>query len=110
MVPQKSPPRERRSCEPVLNRSQSGLKLPFASVHVRMTVLATRPLGLLTVAGAPRTYRATFALSAVLPLPYRSYATPSRGDKSFHLIESVSRKVRSRVGTKYAGPRCSAGK
>src|SRR5262245_17711007 len=110
MVPQKSFPLLRRSCVPVLNKSQSGVKFPFASVHVLVTVLATRPLGLLTVAGAPSTYRPTFALSAVLPSPRRSYATPIRGERSFHLMDSVSGNVRSRVGTKYAGPRVSSGK
>ena len=37
MVPQKSPPVARRSCVPVLSRSQSGRKLLLASVHVRVT-------------------------------------------------------------------------
>ncbi|MNC87953.1 hypothetical protein D3C83_37310 [compost metagenome] len=47
--PQKSPPEARRSCAPRLRRSQSGEKLPFASVHVRVVEVTMSDSGLVAV-------------------------------------------------------------
>ena len=43
--PQLSPPRERRSCASPFSKSQSGVQLPLASVHDRVTLVGTRLLG-----------------------------------------------------------------
>ena len=43
--PQLSPPRDRRSCASPFSKSQSGVKLPLASVHDRVTLVGTRLLG-----------------------------------------------------------------
>src|SRR5262249_5808715 len=69
-----------------LLRSQSGLKLALASAHVRLTLFTDAVIGLFALMSSTAitsTYRPSDALSAVLPLPNRSYDTPSRGFRSF---------------------------
>ena len=85
-APQKSPPLPRRSCaEPGSSKSQSGTKLPLASVQVRVTgggavscdeLPTMRAVGfdaeyVLWLVAASR-YLPTFTFSDVLPLPNRS--------------------------------------
>src|SRR3989442_13194363 len=68
-----------------LDRLQSGAKLPLASDHVRFAVVTIALTGLsarATDVPTDCTYRPSDALSAVLPLPNRSYAAPSRGETS----------------------------
>jgi hypothetical protein len=75
--PQKSPPVARRSCTWRLRRSQSGAKLPFASVQVRLALVETRVSGLsrlpvIELPSAAARYFPRLTLIAVLPLPKRS--------------------------------------
>src|SRR5205809_6393250 len=64
--------------------------LPSRSVHDRLSVCADSGLNVLTsVSGSWPTNLPTLPLSAVLPLPNRSYATPTRGIQSLHLGTSV---------------------
>jgi hypothetical protein len=46
---QKSPPDARKSCVLRFSRSQSGEKLPFASVHVRVVDVTISESGLVAV-------------------------------------------------------------
>ena len=65
-----------------LRRSQSGMKSPSVSVQVRLLLETDVSIGLFILAMAsvcPATYRPTLNLTAVLPLPNKSYETPSRG-------------------------------
>ena len=104
---------------PKISRSQSGRKLPFASFHDRVAVVTTRCAGLspspkITFASLPRsawpaTYLPNEPLSAVLPLPNRSYAMPTRGEMSCHEIPLVGGSVKLRLGTSAAGPICCSG-
>src|SRR5262245_58545303 len=74
---QKSPPDDRKSCTRRLLRSQSGLKLLFASVQVLVTLVVIRDSGLtsdpvIELPSAAARYFPTFTLTAVLPLPNTS--------------------------------------
>src|SRR5262249_9651960 len=76
--------------ESVLNKSQSGTKLLLPSVQVRVALLTMEFAGLFDRSKSsekfpPSSYRPTDALIAVLPLPNRSYAPPSRGWIFFQL-------------------------
>jgi hypothetical protein len=64
------------------NRSQSGWKLRLASVQDRLTVVAMFVTGLLSCALAPSAYLATLTLTAVFPVPKRSYTAPILGVRS----------------------------
>src|SRR6266571_2776739 len=74
--------------------SPSGMKLPFVSVHLRGSLpsAATAPL---TLDIPTPTYRFTLPLSAVLPVPNRSYTRPNRGETSFQLPFSCAGKNRT---------------
>src|SRR6185503_11243080 len=66
-------------------RSQSGTKLALVSAHVRLALFTCWFAGCQSCARlAPTsvTYRPSVAFTAVLPLPNRSYAAPSRGLRS----------------------------
>src|ERR1700674_807739 len=88
IAPQTSPPLARLSCAFVLSRLQSGTKLPFVSVHERVTlnganappVPGIRSVGFalaqLFDTPAPSRYLPRLALIAVLPFPNTSQATP----------------------------------
>ena len=71
---QKSPPLSLRSCVLGFDRSQSGVKLPLASVQDRVTLdPAMREVGIWSPKFEPvivdSRYRPRLALSAVLPSP-----------------------------------------
>src|SRR5215510_6868324 len=75
----------------------SGLKIVKSplSVHVRVSVRPTVVCGLFAAAVAaasPLTYRAAANLTAVLPVPNRSYETPRRGLRSFQFWTSKPAK------------------
>jgi hypothetical protein len=77
ICPQKSPPPARRSCVDPLLRLQSGLKLLFASVHVRVTFVEMRDSGLvcepvIELPSAAARYLPTLTLTAVFPFPNTS--------------------------------------
>src|SRR5262245_38880160 len=73
------------------SQSSKGLKVPLyttpaGAAHERVTLLTLDCTGLTKraiVYASPTTYRPTLALSAVLPLPKRSYEMPNRGSTSF---------------------------
>src|SRR5205814_2190541 len=70
---------------PALVRLQSGTKFPLASDHVRFALVTSAFAGLrdrATEVPTDCTYRPSENLRAVLPLPKRSYAAPSRGEMS----------------------------
>src|SRR3982751_1172640 len=69
LAPQKSPPVARRSCCAILSRSQSTLKLPLASVHVRVALVDRLPTGLPVPAERPLMYLPQCAFTAVFPVP-----------------------------------------
>src|SRR5262245_57387230 len=74
-------------------RLQSGLKLRLLSVHVRAVLVEIAEIGLFARAvtlGSQVTYRPTVPFTAVLPLPNRSYAAPSRGSTSFQFGTSLT--------------------
>src|SRR5262249_52177339 len=85
--PQTSPPVADRSCFSLFARSQSGMKFPLLSVQVRFAEVASRRPGALNRGISVRPVYATYwpiePLTAVLPLPNRSYATPMRGFQFF---------------------------
>src|SRR5438128_9734542 len=71
---------------PKFPRSQSGTKLRLASVHAREAEFTEVLIGFNcceTSTFVFATYRPIDVLSAVRPLPNRSYDTPSRGFTSF---------------------------
>src|SRR5688572_3989499 len=72
-------------CDARFGRSQSTVKSPSASVQVLLAFVVTpRGLPMVNTASA---YLPSVALTAVLPLPNRSYDTPMRGVMSCKLIE-----------------------
>src|SRR5438128_827297 len=81
-----------------LERSQSGMKFPFVSVHLRLALLTAETIGLiksLYPVVTACTYRPTLAFTAVLPVPNRSKATPTRGLMSFQFgVSSIAGKER----------------
>src|ERR1700688_1208739 len=92
----------------------SGTKSPLLSVHDRVAFSAMFAAGFASrvklVRLGPSRYRPMLALSAVLPLPNRSNAPPSRGDTFFQSgALSASGKIALRPGTSGPGPLVSAG-
>src|SRR6478752_236731 len=78
----------------------STVRSRFKSTHARSSVCS--PIGLygeVEFNDSPATYLLTLPLIAVLPLPNRSCATPSRTAQSFQLGRS-SIGVKLRAGTK----------
>src|SRR4051812_27662711 len=76
-----------------LPRLQSGTKLPFASPHDRVVEFTDVLIGFRicdTSTLVFATYRPIDALSAVRPVPKRSYDTPRRGLMSFQFGMSVT--------------------
>src|SRR5437879_6232622 len=70
----------------LLPRLPSRTKFPFVSFHVRAALTACDGIGLLdsgTSVPWPIEYLPHETLTAVLPLPNRSYAAPTRGRTSF---------------------------
>src|SRR6185436_2510891 len=61
---------------------QSGVKSRSASVQDLVTVVARLEAGLPVVGAVARTYRPIPTLSAVFPVPNRSYEAPTRGVRS----------------------------
>src|SRR6187455_2654746 len=55
------------------------------------------------------TYRLRVTFTAVLPFPNRSYAAPSRGDRSLNDLKFVSGNVTLRFGRRGAGPIVTSG-
>src|SRR6202163_1414206 len=91
-----------------------GTKSPLVSVHDRVALRAMFAAGLASrvklVRFGPSRYRPMLALSAVLPLPNRSNAPPSRGDTFLQSgALSTSGKIALRPGTSGPGPLVSAG-
>ena len=114
-APQKSPPVARRSCAALFNRSQSGTKLPLASVHVRVAVVEMRDGRRLAMNRPPfcaaSRYRPTLNLSDVLPLPNTSI-----GDAAARRQVVVAHRrpwfpgTSSTVGRKRTPPTVTSGK
>src|SRR5688572_31228439 len=70
-------------------RSQSGVRSPSRSFHDRVVWLTRLLIGLVSAerpVSAPKLerYLLRLTLRTVFPLPNRSYAAPSRGDRSCH--------------------------
>src|SRR5205823_6533896 len=92
-------------------KSQSGKKLVFVSVHVRcalLTDVASGSAAAASVVVSLATYRARVPLSAVRPLPNRSYAMPNRGETFFH-SGTPATSGKSRSPMKRVGGCCCAG-
>src|SRR5437762_555171 len=76
------------------------MKSRLSSCHARMTLLTEADTGLArrvnVVRPAPTMKRPRFALTAVFPLPNRSYDMPSRGEISFQFgMSDTPRKLRA---------------
>src|SRR5712692_1289112 len=88
-----------RFCAPGFLRSQSGVKLPLVSVHVRVVALTEELTGWLALAmstASPTTSLPWLNLSAVFPFPNTSYAAPRRGLMSDqHGRQSMASNVRA---------------
>src|SRR5437762_2275517 len=74
-------------CAAPLSRLQSGMKLPFRSVQLRVTELTTLTVGTAAVIGAvcadrPSRYLFRLTLNAVLPSPNTSRTSDNRGAQS----------------------------
>jgi hypothetical protein len=110
----KSPPLARRSCSALFDRSQSGLKLPFASVQARVAVVEIREVGRLAMKSPPfcaaSRYRPMLNFSAVLPSPNKSIATPPRGVRSLYESTPGVSGNDVTVGRKRTPPIVAAGK
>src|SRR3979490_666035 len=68
------------------DKSQSGIRFPFRSVHVRVVLLTDVTIGFTLSAYAvvtPCTKRPTLNFSAVLPVPKKTQGKPNRGLMSF---------------------------
>src|SRR4029078_7378606 len=82
-------------------RSQFTTKSLFVSVQVRVVLIAVRMMGFISksllVAGMASMYLPRLTFNAVLPLPNRSYATPTRGVTSIHDAPSVDRAGESMI-------------
>ncbi len=83
------------------------MKFLLVSVQLRVMVL-TMPAGLPTVL-TPIGYLPTLTLSAVLPLPNRSYDSPILTVTSLTLMPVTAGNVRLRFGTHMAGPSVCTG-
>src|ERR1700730_60485 len=91
-----------------------GMSSPLVSFHARVALGAIAAMGLArtvnTTRSGPNTYRLKLPLTAVLPSPKTSQATPRRGEKSFQFgTFGTSGKLRLRVGTHGPGPTPCAG-
>ena len=86
-MPQRSPPELRRSWLCRFCRLQSGEKLLLASVQERVTLTGMLPSGFVPEYRLSATafwrYLPPLILTAVLPLPNTSHATPPRGVRSW---------------------------
>ena len=86
---------------------------PPRSFQGRFVVIPSAVMGLAGAVELPEsalmTYRPKLAFRAVLPLPNRSYDTPTRGVMSFQFTDSFSSVVKSRVGASGPGPTWVAG-
>src|SRR5262245_8950177 len=94
-----------------LTKSHCGRKSPFRSFHTRVVLVRVPRAGLARAAHVdrfgPSRYLPRPALTAVLPLPKRSYAPPRRGEIFFQLATSgIASNVRLRLGT--SGPGVSS--
>src|SRR6266542_2535610 len=82
-APQLSPPDARLFCPEGFIRSQSGMKLRFPSVQLRVVVCWNVTAGVSVVYRLPfcavSRYLLIFTFTDVLPFPKRSYAAPMRG-------------------------------
>src|SRR5688572_7630044 len=87
-------------------RTQSGMKLPFASFQFRFVVSASPVTGLAGAVDVPESaftmYFPTLPFTAVLPLPNTSHAAPNRGVTSFQFTESLAAVVKLRKGASVA--------
>src|SRR6478752_1348887 len=88
----------------MLAKSHSGTKLLFLSVHDRVAFSAMFAAGFASrvndVRFGPSRYLPMLALTAVLPLPNRSYAPPMRGVTFFQFgTSSTSGNTAFRLGT-----------
>src|ERR1043166_539059 len=99
---------------PGFSRSHCGTKSLFASFHVRVVDVCSRPLGRSAAYARPFCaawrYLPTLILIDVLPLPKTSIARPPRGVMSLYAFTPCVYGKLIAVGRNRSGPTVTAGK